>query len=193
MSITIQESAGEDLNHDTLCNAMGTRPPANTPQNGENVHSGLPAAFEGLESDYTGTNSFHTQDKTIQPTHELSRSAEDIVEKSYSSDNLGTITVHALPAAPQAIKGRKENGAQPVVSSVRTASGEGTARKVSQTFAVATTSSANKRQRVTPAASKAIDDEDEPRTSPVTRKVSRTNATKDGEDQKRVLSNITNA
>lgn len=190
MSISVQGTAGNDTILDSLCDTMGTRPPANTPQNGENVHSALPAAFEGLESDYAGANSLETRD-TDHPTHELVHPSETIVEEPDISDDLGTITVHVVPAASQAIKGRKENAQQPAVPSVRTASGEGTTRKVSQTFSVATLSSNNKRQRVTPAASKAIDDEDEPRTSPVTRKVSRTNAN-EGEGQKRVLSNMTN-
>ncbi|KAF4635493.1 hypothetical protein G7Y89_g2592 [Cudoniella acicularis] len=86
------------------------------------------------------------------------------------------------------VKSRKEN----MQDSPRT-DNEGTARKVAQPFSSAS-NSGNKRQRVvTPAASKVIDDEDEPRTSPNLRKISnKTVKQEPKENERRVLGGIEN-
>jgi alpha-N-acetylglucosamine transferase len=100
-----------------------------------------------------------------------------------------------LPAAFAApvlhkVQSRKENHSSPH-SEFRQESNEGVTRKVSQTFAAS--NSSHKRQRVvTPAASKVIDAEDEPRTSPSSRKISRTSEKQDSDSERRVLSGIEN-
>ncbi len=97
------------------------------------------------------------------------------------------------PTMSTNIKSRKENlHHSPLVVRPASAGNDETIRKMSQAFTT-TNSGGTKRQRiVTPASSKAIDDEDEPRSSPSTRKVSRTSAKGEGQGVRRVLSNLTN-
>lgn len=92
------------------------------------------------------------------------------------------------------VQSRKEYAqASPVeVASKHTDNG-GISRKVSQQIATEI-NSGNKRQRViAPAASKVIDDEDEPRSSPSLRKISSKSTKQDSkENERRVLSGIEN-
>lgn len=93
------------------------------------------------------------------------------------------------------VKGRKENIQASALETTpkpnNTEGNGGSLRKVSQT---ATESNHNKRQRVvTPAASKVIDDTDEPRSSPSLRKVSGMLVKQDSkEGERKVLQGIEN-
>lgn len=105
------------------------------------------------------------------------------------SDEMGCLVPEA---SPNSIWSRKEN-VYGSPSATDTFGNEGALRKVAQTF-TATNSSGTKRQRnVTPAASKVIDDEDEPRASPLLGKMSRGASKHEGrEGERRVLSGIEN-
>jgi hypothetical protein len=108
-------------------------------------------------------------------------------------------TVNNGSAILSNIKSRKENQASPLAGRSISATAaekplerEETAQKVSQAIIPATNSGTKRQRVITPAAAKAIDDEDEPRSSPSTRKVSRASAKQDGPEPRRVLSNLTN-
>lgn len=195
MSIT-GESLIHDNQLDSLLDAMGTCPPANTPQNGE-IRPVMPIPFPvTVPARYDSPRAGGTP----RPSGEFTVAPSDITldqREEKNSESL-TTTIQTAPAATT-VKSRKENiNRSPVTtraSSVSVVDENETNRKVSQTF-TAINSANNKRQRVvTPAATKAIDDEDEPRSSPSTRKVSRTSA-KEGQGQaqgaRRALSNVTN-
>ena len=195
MSIT-GETLLQDSQFDVLVEAMGTRPPANTPQNGENVRTEMPIPFPAVAARKTTPRGRDTPrpsgDFTIVPS-----AATLVQEQNPDADSFAAAINQAVTTAG-AVKSRKENINRSPVStraSSSTAAVEDEAtRNVSATFTAINSGTNNKRQRVvTPAAAKAIDDEDEPRSSPSTRKVSRTSA-KDGQAQgtRRILSNVTN-
>lgn len=200
MSIT-GESLMPDSQLDSLLDAMGTRPPANTPQNGENISTAMPIPFPvAVAARYDSPRAGGTPQPSGEFTVAPSAIALDQREDHREEKNLESFitVVQAAPAAVT-VKSRKENiNRSPVTTranSVSVVDENETNRKVSQTF-TAINNVNNKRQRViTPAATKAIDDEDEPRSSPSTRKVSRTSA-KEGQGQaqgaRRALSNVTN-
>src|ERR1700710_2306656 len=89
------------------------------------------------------------------------------------------------------IQSRKENFHASPHNELNQDQNEGVIRNGSQSFA--TSISGSKRQRVvTPAASKVIDAEDEPRSSPSSRKISRGNGKQENGSERRVLSGIEN-
>jgi hypothetical protein len=89
------------------------------------------------------------------------------------------------------VKSRKENVPESPCPSLSGQDHVEVVRKVRQPFMLISSGSHNKRQRiVTPASLKAIDKEDEPRSSP-TRKTPQTGSGKEGKEQeRRVLSGI---
>lgn len=191
MSVTGFESAAVSYSHaDSYNETVGPRPPANTPQNESTARTQHTTAI-----DHT-----HTR-KSISRKNTMSQAAEEIMPLSDivtgGPDQAfapGTVVVHQRPNANDSIKGRKENITHSPASARYGSDGANEHFNViSEAFSTAANVN-NKRQRVvTPAASKAIDDEDEPRSSPTARKVSRTNAKEaQTQTQKRALRNITN-
>jgi hypothetical protein len=92
------------------------------------------------------------------------------------------------------VKSRKEHvQPSPLTENVNTAENEGVSRKTSLQIAIEF-NGGNKRQRViTPAASKVIDDEDEPRSSPSLRKIAERSTKQDTKEGERsVLGGIEN-
>jgi hypothetical protein len=171
--------------YDSLCEALMPSAPDNTPQNEAETHA---VAHNPI---VTGV---------AQPSMKME--ANPIVGK------LATITwrygrltiavktkstgVEALIAST--IKSRKEHvQLWPLTENVNTAENEGVSRKSSLQIAIEF-NGGNKRQRViTPAASKVIDDEDEPRSSPALRKFSeRSNKQDPKEGERSVLGDIEN-
>jgi hypothetical protein len=108
------------------------------------------------------------------------------VEESMEADFVGALIMNE-------IEGKKENCQdKSPYSEVNSATNETTLRNTMQSYSA--TSSGAKRQRiVTPAATKVIAVEDEPRTSPLASKISR-GTLQDGnsEGEKKVLSEIEN-
>jgi hypothetical protein len=96
------------------------------------------------------------------------------------------------PTAISIPKSRKENiQDSSMVSEPMVSGGENAVRKV--TLFAPTNSTGTKRQRVvTPAASKVIDDEDEPRSSPSLRKTSLGSAKDFKEGERKILGGIEN-
>ena len=92
------------------------------------------------------------------------------------------------------VKSRKENvQSSPHGADLNSTGYEGVARKVSQQFSTTAVNGIKRPRVVTPAASKVIDDEDEPRTSPSLRMASRGSAKQEGKEvERRVLSGIEN-
>lgn len=87
------------------------------------------------------------------------------------------------------MESKKENCSP--LSEMVSATDETVMRKTSQAYS--TTSSGAKRQRVvTPVSTKVIDVEDEPRSSPTSRKISRSTIPENGEGEKKVLGEIEN-
>lgn len=188
MSVTGIESLTSESHRDSYSEAVGPHPPANTPQTEETLRTHQGVTFEtALPRKPTSrktTKLYAAED--ILPFMDLVTSGLDEAAAS------GTVLIQQRPSIHDTIKGRKEH-ADHSPNSPGSASPpiDEHMRKVSQAFDGAANAN-NKRQRVvTPAASKAIDEEDEPRSSPTARKVSRTNA-KEAHTQKRVLGNITN-
>lgn len=190
MSISEAEPSVIENNVDAVCDSMGTRPPANTPQNGA-----IDRSQQDIIIEVTHARKLSPRQGTAssRPSGEFSHLSDGVHENSTPGDATATITIQQAPTTIDGVKSRKENKPEspPVASQSSSLAKDESMRKVSQAFASVTNTN-NKRQRiVTPAASKAIDDEDEPRSSPSTRKVSRTSA-KECHGQKRVLSSITN-
>jgi hypothetical protein len=92
------------------------------------------------------------------------------------------------------MKGRKENvQASPLEPTVNPADIEGISRKVSMQIVSENNGSLKRQRIITPAASKAIDDADEPRSSPSLRKVSvRSTKQYSKEGERKVLGGIEN-
>jgi hypothetical protein len=74
----------------------------------------------------------------------------------------------------------------PVMESVENVSGENLGRRISQQFATINYAGTKRPRIVTPASSKVIDGEDELRSSPSVRKVSR-GSTRDGKENERTI------
>jgi len=96
-----------------------------------------------------------------------------------------------LGSVTSIVKSRKENTQDTPQGESHLGINEGIVRKVAQPFA--TTTSGSKRQRViTPAATKVIDAEDEPRTSPLVRKVSRGSLLHEKENERSAFKELEN-
>jgi hypothetical protein len=108
------------------------------------------------------------------------------VEESTEADTLGALLIDEMESRKENCHDRSPR------SEVNSATDETAIRKVSQSYS--TTSSGAKRQRVvTPVPAKVIDVEDERRSSPTSRKISRgTVPESPGEGEKKVLSEIEN-
>ncbi|TVY81836.1 hypothetical protein LSUE1_G003008 [Lachnellula suecica] len=156
--------------YESLCEGLITSIPAapvNTPQNETSDPSTVSAASGARQASVT---------------------LEMVVATIANPTPAGT-----QPSIPSNVKGKKENAqASPFEVPRNPMDTSGFARKISQQTGV---ENSNKRQRViTPAASKVIDDEDEPRSSPSLRKSSTSRPTKQElkDNERRVLSGIEN-
>jgi hypothetical protein len=94
------------------------------------------------------------------------------------------------PKLVYSLKGEKTNAPEPAVESEPVLK---EIRTISNPIATATSSGTKRQRVVTPAATKAIDIEDEPRTSPSIRKMSLGNAKHEGEEgDRKILGAIEN-
>lgn len=185
--------------YESLCEALLPPVPVNTPQNGSEMTSAntislrqsslqrgcsrvgpvdrvpIPRAIGALDAPEGLVSQI--EEARLRDSRELSSSLSYANKENESRS----------PTAPSEITGPNNQ---------RTAS-DGSTRRASNLF-TSTNAVGTKRQRnVTPASSKAIDDEDEPRSSPSLRKVSRqSNASGNGRGkdiERRVLSTVDNA
>jgi hypothetical protein len=102
------------------------------------------------------------------------------------------VSRHVAP--PDVVKSRKENlQDSPEAHEAIISANDSTVRKVAQPFAInsGNTSGAKRQRIITPASFMAIDEEDEPKSSPTLRLSSRGNIV-DGDVERRVLSGIEN-
>ena len=123
----------------------------------------------------------------IAPTFGDSFSDKPLVraEEPTEADTLGALLMDAMESKKENCHDRSPH------SEVNSATDETAIRKPSQSYS--TTSSGAKRQRVvTPASAKVIDVEDQPRSSPTSRKISRGTMPEGNEAEKKVLGEIEN-
>jgi len=204
---------------DSLCEALIPSAPTNTPQNAAALAAPPATRISSLKSEAAPGKSAlkispisdhqtvakaspdapsKTPTVPLKPIpNEIIKSRKENVTELQAQPDLVALAYehmrnisHASNHSTGTSKSRKENITEvPVQADGGTVVNENLMRIVSQ--ASNTSSVGLKRQRVvTPASTKVIDDEDEPRSSPALRKVSRASTNKDAE--RRVLGEIEN-
>ncbi|KAE8452158.1 hypothetical protein EG329_001625 [Mollisiaceae sp. DMI_Dod_QoI] len=181
--------------YDALIDALMPKAPSNTPQTGAATPVTAPTTANATVSRKSSAT------RAIEPV--TSESLENGLRsalgnslpaaKSVTETEQQTPTMTLKPTRISSIKSRKENMQDsPPGSEPNAADNESGLRLASQTF-VTTNSAGTKRSRVvTPAAAKVIDDEDEPRTSPSLRNVSRSTKQDGRESERKILGEIDN-
>ncbi|EPE27714.1 hypothetical protein GLAREA_04505 [Glarea lozoyensis ATCC 20868] len=153
--------------YESICEALVPRAPDNTPANGEREASETSKAIAVAMTALSDSTSAAAIKSSVK------RAAEINFVKPEPAETSNTRSAARYPSTTESVQSRKENMPDsPHSMELRLPSNEGLANKIPPSFQPPN-HGANKRQRiVTPAASKVIDDEDEPRSSPSVRKVS---------------------
>lgn len=186
--------------YESLCEALLPPVPVNTPQNGSELTSANTMSLR-QSSLQRGTSRVGPVDRVPIPRAIVALDAPEGLVSQIEEARLRD--TRRLDSSSQSCANKENENLSPAALSEitgpnnqRTAS-DGSTRRTSNLF-TSTNAIGTKRQRnVTPASSKAIDDEDEPRSSPSLRKASRqSNASGNGRGkdiERRVLSNVDNA
>lgn len=186
--------------YESLIEAMVPKAPTNTPQTGAATPVTAPAtanAEASRKSSVSGAAGRISDESLARSLTsalgENLRQANLAKPTLVSEDEIPTMVLK--PIAINSIKSRKETMQDsPLGPEPNATVNEHSTRVVSQSF-VPANSAGTKRRVVTPAAAKVIDDEDEPRSSPSLRNVSRGSMKQDGkeiESDKRVFSGVSN-
>ncbi|KAG9238660.1 hypothetical protein BJ875DRAFT_367344 [Amylocarpus encephaloides] len=177
--------------HEYIFDALMPAAPANTSHNEEQAPAELPTTYTSAAMP---PPSHRVVAAAAAASKSLSskREADQIIVIPEPETTIITPTLVQESAKPSATKGKQADSPSSV--EVLVLSSDPASRKASQPFQ-ASIHGANKRQRVvTPAASKVIDDEDEPRSSPSIRKTSNrimgSQQNKDGD--RRILGRLDN-
>jgi hypothetical protein len=195
--------------YESICEALIPRAPDNTPANGEREASETSKAIAVAMTALSDSTSAAAIKCSVKRAAEMnfgtdSSVATKCLQLTFCSVKLEppetsiTRSAARIPSTAESVQSRKENMPDsPHSMDLRLPSNEGSVNKMPPSFQPPN-HGANKRQRiVTPAASKAIDDEDEPRSSPSVRKISgmsvkqeNNNERGDNDLDRRILSEI---
>jgi hypothetical protein len=185
---------------EALCEALIPSAPSNTPQNGaEPVATNTTANMTAAREPPTRREIIRSLGDRV-PTPGPAASPQEfaaLIQENATADcntshsrRVSSASTSGAPTKPE----KENDGTSPATQESESAGKQQTTtmRRSSHPF-TATNITGTKRQRnVTPASSKVIDDEDEPRSSPSLRKVSRQSKQEGKEGDRRALSGIEN-